>query len=136
VALGATGRVLQGQFGVKAGKRFKRFGIFGKARPGFVSFDKSLKLVGTQPIFVSFLGRVVQEGIFEIGRRTFYADDFGGVIEFYPARRWSLRFDAGDTLIHYGARSFPSNLLSIRFLTASPEKRHNFQFASGFSVRF
>src|SRR2546423_746481 len=29
----------QVQFGVKVGKRFKRFGLFAKARPGFVSFD-------------------------------------------------------------------------------------------------
>lgn len=49
VGAGASGRVLQCQFGIKAGKRFKRFGFFGKARPGFVSFDRSIKLVGTEP---------------------------------------------------------------------------------------
>src|SRR5438067_10915358 len=31
------GRALQGQFGVKLGKRFKKFGVFAKARPGFLS---------------------------------------------------------------------------------------------------
>ena len=30
-------RALQGQFGVKWGKRFKKFGVFAKARPGFLS---------------------------------------------------------------------------------------------------
>ncbi|MGI9066502.1 MAG: hypothetical protein ACR2HX_08865 [Pyrinomonadaceae bacterium] len=30
------GNILQGQFGVKAGKRWDRFGIFAKARPGFL----------------------------------------------------------------------------------------------------
>jgi hypothetical protein len=33
------GNILQGQFGLKAGKRWNRFGVFAKARPGFVSFD-------------------------------------------------------------------------------------------------
>jgi hypothetical protein len=33
------GSILQGQFGVKAGKRWDKFGLFAKARPGFVSFD-------------------------------------------------------------------------------------------------
>src|SRR5215510_11726863 len=30
----ADGRAVQGQFGVKAGKRFEKFGLFAKARPG------------------------------------------------------------------------------------------------------
>jgi hypothetical protein len=134
VAAGATGRVSQGQFGVKAGKRFKRFGFFGKARPGFVSFNRSLNLVGTHPF--SIFGFTFTVGDFETGRRTFFANDFGGVIEFYPARRWSLRFDAGDTIIHYGERSVPTFGLSPAFITAPPEKRHNFQFSSGFGFRF
>src|SRR6185436_15470119 len=29
------GNILQGQFGVKAGKRWEKFGLFAKARPGF-----------------------------------------------------------------------------------------------------
>jgi hypothetical protein len=134
VAAGATGRVLQGQFGVKAGVRFKRFGLFGKVRPGFVSFNRSLKLVGTEPF--SFGGFTFVRGLFETGRRTFFANDLGGVLEFYPSRRWALRFDAGDTAIHYGERSVPTFGLSPAFITAPPERRHNFQFSSGFSFRF
>ena len=134
VAAGATGRVLQGQFGVKAGKRFKRFGIFGKARPGFVSFDRSLKLVGTKPF--NFGNLTFLQGVFEIGRRTFFANDLGGVLEFYPSRRWALRFDLGDTMIHYGERSIETFFVNPAFITVSPEKRHNFQFTSGFSFRF
>lgn len=136
VELGATGRVLQGQFGVKAGKRFNRFGVFGKARPGFVSFDKSLKLVGMQSVFVSFLGRTVVVGTFEFGRRTFYANDFGGVLEFYPSRRLAVRFDAGDTIIRYTRRATPTILASVPLFIAPTENKHNFQFISGFSIRF
>ena len=134
VAAGASGRVLEGQFGVKAGARFKRFGIFGKVRPGFVSFNRSLKLAGTEPF--NFSGFTFVRGIFEIGRRTFFANDLGGVLEFYPSRRWAVRFDAGDTIIHYGERSVPTIFLNPAFVTAAPETRHNFQFSSGFSFRF
>lgn len=87
--------MLQGQFGIKAGKRFRRFGFFGKARPGFVSFGRSVKLVRTMPS--TFSGFPFIAGVFETGRRTFFANDFGGVIEFYPARRFSLRIDVQDT---------------------------------------
>ena len=41
------GRLLQGQFGLKAGKRFGKFGLFAKARPGLASFSKALTQVGT-----------------------------------------------------------------------------------------
>ncbi|HEV2829474.1 MAG TPA: outer membrane beta-barrel protein [Pyrinomonadaceae bacterium] len=134
VAAGAMGRVLQGQFGVKAGQRFTRFGFFGKVRPGFVSFNRSQNLVGTEPF--TFSGFNFVRGIFETGRRTFFANDIGGVLEFYPSRRWALRFDAGDTVIHYGERNIATLFLNPSFVTASAETRHNFQFSSGFSLRF
>jgi hypothetical protein len=134
IATGGSGRVSQGQFGVKAGKRFSRFGFFGKARPGFVSFNRSLKLAGFEPI--NFGGEIFMIAVFKSARRTYFANDFGGVIEFYPTRRWSLRFDAGDTIIHYGERSTSTGSVRVSFITAPPEKRHNFQFSSGFGFRF
>jgi hypothetical protein len=134
VAAGATGRVLQGQFGVKAGKRFRRFGFFGKLRPGFVSFNRSRNLVGTEPLTFGGFNFVI--GVFETGRRTFFANDIGGVLEFYPSGRWALRFDAGDTVIQYGERSVATFFLNPSFITAPVETRHNFQFSSGFSFRF
>jgi hypothetical protein len=134
VAAGATGRVLQGQFGVKAGKRFKRFGLFAKERPGFVTFTRSVNLIGTRPF--NFGTQTFQMGVFETGPRTFFANDLGGVIEFYVSRRWSLRIDAGDTTIHYGPRSISTIFVNPAFITSLPEKRHNFQFSSGFAFRF
>lgn len=60
----------QGQFGVKTGMRYERFGIFAKARPGFVkTFEKQFSM------------------------------DLGGVLELYPARRTVVRFDIGDTIV-------------------------------------
>ena len=38
------GRMFQGQFGTKIGKRFDRWGVFGKARPGFVGFSRYRKV--------------------------------------------------------------------------------------------
>lgn len=35
--------MFQGQFGGKIGKRFDRWGVFGKARPGFVGFSRVLQ---------------------------------------------------------------------------------------------
>src|SRR6185437_10543570 len=35
--LSADGNAVQAQFGVKIGKRFEKFGIFAKVRPGFLS---------------------------------------------------------------------------------------------------
>ena len=44
-----TGHMFQGQFGPKIGKRFKKWGVFGKFRPGFVGFTEVNKLVRTFP---------------------------------------------------------------------------------------
>jgi hypothetical protein len=134
LAAGASGRVTQGQFGVKAGHRFRSFGIFGKARPGFVSFGDSLKQVGTRPF--TFDGRQFLAGVFEEGRRTFFSMDVGGVVELYATRRWLLRFDAGDTVIHYGRRSVETVFVNPAILAAPPETHHNFQFSSGVAFRF
>src|SRR6185295_13542945 len=38
------GRAVQGQFGVKVGQRFSKFGVFGKVRPGFLSVGDVLSL--------------------------------------------------------------------------------------------
>src|SRR5205085_2037914 len=130
---GVSGRVTQGQFGVKVGGRFGGFGIFAKARPGFVSFGDSLKLVRIIPF--TFEGHQHSAGVFEEGRRTFFSADVGGVIELYATRRWLLRFDAGDTVIHYGERSI-QDIEASAVSTRSPETHHNFQFSSGVSFRF
>ena len=37
------GQMFQGPFGGKIGKRFDGWGVFGKARPGFVGFSRVLE---------------------------------------------------------------------------------------------
>lgn len=125
---------LQGQFGVKAGRRFERFGLFGKARPGFLSYGEVLRLEGTDTII--FDGRTFPVGRFGTARKTYFETDLGGVLEFYPARRFVTRFDFGDTIIWYRDRVGPSIFLSQPFIRQPDETRHNFQFGAGIGFRF
>ena len=105
------GRKTLGVFGVKAGVRGQRVGVFGKARPGFVHF--------------SDVPAIVCIAIFPspclLPAKTNFAFDVGGVVEYYLSRRGVARFDAGDTIIHH-QRSFGAT--------------HNFQFSAGVGVRF
>lgn len=132
-----SGTIVQGLGGVKIGKRFQKWGIFGKARAGVVSFSQGDgRFVITNP--VSPFGFD-----FERNRTNNFANDFGGIVEFYPTKRLVTRFEAGDTVIHYGQRS--TNFISFDPVTGapslipftiSPETRHNFQFSAGIGWRF
>jgi hypothetical protein len=122
----------QMQFGVKVGKRWKRFGVFAKARPGFVSFSETLNPVQVQsggvPVFR-----------FDRERKTHFSTDVGGVLEFYPSRRMLMRFDAGDTIIRYGEHpELPPFSISAgpAIVKAPSEVKHNFQFTAGVGFRF
>ncbi|HEX8459241.1 MAG TPA: outer membrane beta-barrel protein [Pyrinomonadaceae bacterium] len=125
------GRITQGLFGVKAGKRFEKFGIYGKARPGFTSFGAGREdVVILSPPPNTVFG-------FEPHRETHFSTDVGGVLEFYPTRRIVTRFDAGDTIIRYGRNT--TTLLSetgVQPFTIPGETRHNFQFSAGVGFRF
>ena len=130
------GRIFQGQFGVKAGKRFQRFGIFGKARPGFVGFTQVTKLVETFTVPADPFGRVFTLGKFAVGKDVYFSTDLGGVVEFYPSRRILTRIDLGDTIIHYGTFRGIGAFLSHAIVERPPETRHNLQFSAGVGFRF
>ncbi len=128
------GRAEQLQAGVKAGKRFNKFGVFLKARPGFVSFDNALQVDEEQ---VSFEGTPFLIPRFTPVRRTHFSMDLGGVLELYPTRRTLVRFDAGDTVIRYGERNDFASFPFVPMLTRAPsETKHNFQFTAGVGYRF
>jgi hypothetical protein len=131
----AAGRAVQSVFGVKAGKRWEKFGIFAKGRPGLVSFSAG-RLVFDQNASSDF-------PVFHLERATHFALDIGGVIEFYPKRRIVTRFDVGDTIIRY--RQQTSTGVVLDPVTGAPEivpfvlpanTRHNFQFNAGIGIRF
>jgi len=98
----------QGQFGVKSGLRFDRFGVFGKVRPGFIDSEYD-------------------------GAR--FSLDVGGVLEFYPSRRITVRFDVGDTIVN---RREPPILFTDRFFALSRRHfaAHNLQLGAGVGFRF
>lgn len=131
------GRIAQGLFGVKAGKRFEKFGIFGKVRPGFTSFSAGREevIVLTTPPPDPVFGPALR---FERNRETHFSTDVGAVLEFYPTRRIVTRFDAGDTIIRFGDTT--GTTFDLTGATGSfpvrGETRHNFQFSAGIGFRF
>ena len=113
------GKMFQGQFGGKVGKRFESWGAFAKARPGFVGFTRVFEFgIQTPPNF-----RFV--------RKLHPSLDLGGVVEFYMHPRWMARFDVGDTIIRYGDITFPFLPFTIPSAT-----QHNLQVSSGLGFRF
>ena len=125
--------IVQGQFGIKAGKRFEKFGVFAKARPGFLSAGDILVQTGTTTIVVNDQPTVFP--VLEARRQTFFTMDVGGVLEFYPSRRILIRFDAGDTIMNLGDARTASFSLTP-FAPPLDRTTHNFQFSSGVAFRF
>src|SRR5262245_32806485 len=121
-----SGNHLQGFFGVKAGKRWKKGGIFLKVRPGFIHFSRD-------PFGVGKPG----SSIFSIERAASTEPDvdLGGVIEYYTARGLILRFDLGDSVIHYARRTVRTSEFLPSF-EAGGFTTHNWQGSLGISVRF
>jgi hypothetical protein len=125
----ANGSAIQGQFGVKIGKRFEKFGVFGKVRPGFLSVNK----VG---FFLPGGIQVGQLDNFRIERRTFFTVDVGGVLELYPSRRMVVRFDAGDTLVRHPGLFGPISFTDPTLVPLRPaEFHHSFQSTAGVGFR-
>jgi hypothetical protein len=127
----ASGWAVQGLFGVKAGKRWEKFGVFAKARPGFISFSRGKEVFDV----ISSTSTLIA---FDEERATHFATDVGGVLELYVTRRWTTRFDVGDTIIRYGSRTgltgapppFPQTF------TLPGNTRHNLQVNAGIGYRF
>ena len=128
------GHIYQGQFGVKAGKRFSKVGIFAKVRPGFVGFSRVSQLTGTRT--VTFLNQQFTVGDFRIGKETYFSTDVGGVLEVYLSPKIMARFDIGDTIIRYGTFRREGISLSQAILERPAETRHNLQFSAGIGFRF
>ena len=133
-----SGHMFQGQFGAKVGKRFSKWGVFGKARPGFVGFTKVNELVGTHVVNVQVGNQVipVTVGEFRVAKQFYPSIDVGGVAEFYISPRWMARFDIGDTVIRYGEVAAQGFSLMNQIVRRPPETHHNLQVTSGIGFRF
>ena len=132
-----TGHITEGLFGVKAGQRFKRFGVFGKVRPGFIRFSQGftdlIPTGGSGPFPFTF----------RVRGRTDFATDVGGVLEIYPTKKILLRFDGGVLYDRLGSRTIQSfnfdpttgNFTPFVFTQPSFTRRY-FQFMGGVGFRF
>ena len=134
-----AGRKIQGLFGVKAGKRFDKVGLFAKARPGFVRYEKGDYVFASGVVCILIFPPPV--ACMNPVARTNFAIDLGGVVEVYPSNRTIIRFDAGDTIVRFPARSVaaPDPDFGPGVLFAVPvaaETKHNFQASVGFGFRF
>jgi hypothetical protein len=110
---------VQGFAGLKAGGRYKRVGLFAKARPGFVTNFHRVP-PGGQPFAGS--ERVVKP-----------AFDVGGVVELYLSKHTGLRYDAGVLIIPFGG----DQIYEVR--CPCPRRlgtTYNFASSLGFTVRF
>lgn len=113
------GRITQGLFGVKAGIAKKKWGLFAKVRPGFVSNGKAIIAVSpTPPPFR-----------FAFGRLTHFATDIGGIFEYHVTRRISFRTDLGDTVVRHGSQT--STSITGNSLTTPSYYTNNFQWSTG-----
>src|SRR5215475_12424454 len=82
-------RRFQGQFGVKSGLRFDRFGVFGKVRPGFINTKSDVQRFCIQTtcppngVCIQIFVPCSTISIADTG----FSLDVGGVVEFYPSKR-------------------------------------------------
>ena len=131
-----NGRITEVVGGVKVGKRFENWGIFAKARPGFIRFSEGDFDIVPVPGGGQFP--------FQFERRALnaFATDIGGVLEFYPSKRIVTRFDAGDTIIYFPSRTGQfvtfddvGGFTLVPF-TVPARTTHNFQFMTSIGFRF
>jgi hypothetical protein len=116
-------RRFQGQFGIKSGFRFDRIGVFGKVRPGFMTSKSRFTVSNCRLVDIA---TVICAPISVDDKDTGFSMDVGGVVELYPARRITVRFDVGDTIVNR----------RTSFLFPSNNTTHNLQLSSGIGVRF
>ena len=130
------GRKFQGLFGVKVGQRFDKVGVFAKARPGFVRFEKGDYVFGPGGCITIFPPPLA---CFQSRATTNFAFDVGGVVEVYPSKNTLIRFDVGDTMIRFDQRNVAATSDVFANLVAFPvpaETKHNLQASAGFGFRF
>lgn len=113
---------LEALFGAKIGSQTKKWGLFGKVRPGLIYYQNAWS--GGSSAHFTDLSR--------------FALDAGGVFEVYPSARSTLRIDVGTTLVRY-LRDYPNPRISPLGSIISTDyyvTQGNFQFSTGYRIRF
>jgi hypothetical protein len=117
-----TQPMMEGLFGVRMGARFEHFGIYAKVRPGFIYYENALPIQG-------------ETGTASLTR---FATDVGGIVEYYPERNSTLRFDVGTTVVRYLTNRPDPHSYELGTLL-SPDyivTQGNFQVATSYVYRF
>lgn len=140
-----TAHRIQGQFGVKSGFRFNRFGVFGKVRPGFIYSKSRIRTCLPCPPGVVCLLVCIPVELSDTG----FSLDVGGVAELYPSKRVIVRLDVGDTIANRQAPTFfigqpifisqaPPASGAGRFIAVPGPNvtTHNLQLSLGVGFRF
>jgi hypothetical protein len=114
-------------FGVKAGFRSRKFGAFGRLRPGLIHFNSAPQGIACVAILVypPPLECATSTG------KTNFALDLGGGFETFPSRWSVIRLDLGDTMIRFAGPA-----LTKRGAFTQDFNVHNFQLNVGFGIRF
>lgn len=136
------GRKFQVLAGAKVGKRFDKVGVFAKARPGFLRLSRGDYSFGSGGCIAVFPPPV---SCYDSTAKTSFAFDAGGVVEVYPSARTIVRFDAGDTIVRYDARTVAAVIepaggtppfARVVVIPAAAQKVHNLQLSVGVGFRF
>lgn len=117
---------LEGLFGIRAGRRWERAGVFAKLRPGFLTFGEAAHPFPCIRIYPPPLECSLALG------DTVSTIDFGGVLELYPWPRTFVRLDAGDQMIRFHG---PVLRNGLRDVADDSFFSHNFRFSVGVGAR-
>jgi len=118
------GTILEGLAGVKGGIRRNRFGFFGKVRPGFNSYSQALtgtSSSGGAPVLT-------------YARSTNLVLDLGGILEFYPNEKGTVRLEVGDTHLFFGTKDV--NVNGMPTVVSGGKLQHSIQMMVGYGWRF
>ena len=118
------GTILEGLAGVKGGIRRNHFGFFGKARPGFNSYSQALtgtSSSGGAPVLT-------------YARSTNLVLDLGGILEFYPNEKGTVRLEVGDTHLFFGTKDVNVNGMPTE--VSGGKLQHSIQMMVGYGWRF
>jgi hypothetical protein len=119
------GTILQGLVGLKGGIRRNHFGFFGKVRPGFHSYSQALTGITTSGGSIP---------VYTYGRSNNFVLDLGGIVEFYPGERSTLRLEIGDTHLFFGTRDV--NVDGAVQPVGGGKLQHSIQVMFGYGWRF
>ncbi|HEV8484905.1 MAG TPA: outer membrane beta-barrel protein [Blastocatellia bacterium] len=122
------GRIVEGLAGTKIGLRKGKLGIYGRLRPGFLHFSRSLGDCTPIP-------GIGPQCSFDKGR-TDFALDVGGTVELHISERWFMRSDVGDIIQRFSGLPGDRQRLPFLLSDTSSQLYHNFQFTTGVGYRF